>query len=460
MDQLAAESVRFANAFAQGTWTRPSAGSLWTGCYPAVHGAYSMERGLRPGLATMAARLRHRGYRTAAFVSIGQLSRAAGFGEGFDWYEELWRTAHKKDSVDASTSHADLVSDAEVIAAAEKWLDARDSAKPCFVLLWTMGTHVPYQLPPSNRRKFALDDAMTERLSSLKGLWGIRSEQEFHCLHAMYDEAIRASDAVLGEFVQYLRDQGLYDDTLLLVLGDHGEVFNEHSRSDHLRHAWVFRWARRLPVLGSLLSRYRVINRWSMAGHLDVLPYDEVLRVPLILTLSGRGWEGRVPEDAVQIVDLLPTIMDLLDDQRPTEGVQGQSLVPVVQGVNGAPRAAYSDSQRNSSAPRFVSVRDRGWKLVQIEPGASYVETGRRPGLQERAYRALERRWSPDSVLFRLGDEGHDRSQEAPQLKAELAGSLDKWRLGNLSLAEGLSERTAHEDQEVLVRLRALGYLD
>ena len=91
ISQLAMEGVIFDKAFSQATWTRPSAGSMLTGCYPTVHGAVTMQDCLSNKVPTLPSLLQNIGYGTAGFFANAQVSSFVGFNRGFEFYVDLFK---------------------------------------------------------------------------------------------------------------------------------------------------------------------------------------------------------------------------------------------------------------------------------------------------------------------------------------------------------------------------------
>jgi arylsulfatase A-like enzyme len=458
LDRLVSEGVLFSTAFAQGTWTRPSAGSLMTGCYPEVHGAINMQRALRPAVTTLAQALSALGYRTGAVVSIVQLAKELGFAAGFDRYVELWDTGGPRSKVGASTAASAAVSDRRACGAARRWLESLEPDRPFFLMIWAAGTHIPYHLPPVSERLFVKEEGDAHGLETIGDLWRVDSERELELLVDQYDEAIHESDSALGTLLDWLRQQDRVEDCLIAVLADHGEVFNEHGRGDHWRHKRWLDVLRRVPGLAEWLRRYRLVNRWGLAGHLDLLPYDELLRIPLVMRLPRGEYAGTTVGDQVRVVDVAPTVLDALGHPQGLAGAQGCSFMPQIRGAAAKPAPVYSDSQRSAWAPRYQSCRTEGWKLIRtLWPEADAREG---PGWRETAYRCLERWQSPSIVLFRTGDEHLDVASSNPAVVAELTTLIEEWHAGNAARSEGMDEGTFALDEVVEERLRALGYLD
>jgi arylsulfatase A-like enzyme len=229
LDRLATESVVYTRAIATSSWTLPSHASLFTGKLPTGHGArFDSEGSLVLGKSvrgpmdltefrafpiseqevTLAERLRQGGYATGGVVGGPWLKRVFGLARGFEFYAD--------DGIDTlAGARGDRVTDAAL-----RFLeDVGD--RPFFLFVNYYDPHGPYAAPL--RHRLAIDwrllfsgDAPPPELVSLA-----------------YDAEIHFADAELGRLLGRLRALGLYDDTLVVVTADHGELLGEHGRFHH-----------------------------------------------------------------------------------------------------------------------------------------------------------------------------------------------------------------------------------
>ena len=260
LDELAHRGVRFASVESAAPLTGPSHATILTGQYPPRHGVReNVSFLLEPGQTTLATRLRRRGYHTGAFVGAYPVAAGFGFGQGFDHFSE---GLHANPGIGQGAERpANEVADAAV-----DWL--RAAAPPFFAWVHFYDPHAPYAPPPPFRERFA---------------------------DRPYDGEIAFTDEQLGRVVGALREAGHAEDTLVLVLADHGEGLREHEE----------------------------------AGH-GILIYESTLRVPLIV--SGPGVpRGLVVNDAVGTVDVVPTLLALLGLEAPAD-LPGRSLRPALLG--------------------------------------------------------------------------------------------------------------------------------
>ncbi len=252
LNALAARGIRFEDAVASVPLTLPSHASILTGNYPPTHGVRDngIHR-LTPGHTTLAERLQEEGYTTAAFVASFVLDRRYGTDQGFDVYDDIINTG------DPDSSHWQSRPERRgdrVVDSAMGWLEENErtgEGRPFFLWLHLYDPHEPYDPPQPFKSRYAGNG---------------------------YDGEVAFTDQQVGRLVDRLRSLELLDDTLLVVVGDHGEGLGEHGEQTHGR-----------------------------------LIYETTMRVPLIFHAPSVLPEGRVVDDrVVATVDIAPTLMDLL----------------------------------------------------------------------------------------------------------------------------------------------------
>lgn len=341
LDAFARDAIRFDQAFANASWTRPSFASMLTGRYAASHGVMAKPDALPRDLTTLPEVLREAGYATAGFVTNYNVAPYFAFDQGFDTYrylepdfvlgaddtasklvlaQVLRRVVEKaraaRGVVEPGTAYQDAaVVNREVLA----WLDdgaPEPGDRPWFLFVAYMDPHDPYFAHPYDGTGVGRaatphpDPADADRLRHL------------------YDGEITFWDARFGELVEALRQRELYDDLTIVVTSDHGEEFHEHGGFWH----------------GTTL-------------------YDEQVRVPLFLKLPGNRRGGTAVRHWVQSIDLMPSLLAELDLPVP-EGVQGGQLFQGTERV-------YAEESHEGNVLEAVRER-RGtdeWKLITANPG-------------------------------------------------------------------------------------------
>lgn len=272
IDAFAAQATVFARAWSQSGWTKSSVASMLTGLPPLAHGVLERMDALPDALRTLPEMLHEAGYETLGVSTNPAISAEAGFARGFDRFVQLFDPA----ALPFVARPAEDVNQ-ELF----RWLDARDRGRPFFAYLHAMDVHEPYQPPAEDRRRFAAQaDAALCRpgpqdvaaaLATRPGLTrsGLGSNFE-----ALYDAQIAHADRQFGLLLRRLRELGLYDRTLIVLVADHGEEFLDHGNFAH--------------------------------GH---SLYQEILHVPLVVRWPEGRYAGRRVESPAQHLDLLPTIL-------------------------------------------------------------------------------------------------------------------------------------------------------
>ncbi len=322
IDRFAETAVLFDNAQAQSPWTRSSVASVMTGLLPQVHGANDDDDALAAEIVTLAELLRAAGYRTVAVTGNGNAARGAGFAQGFDVFDHRPRREGEE-----------LPRSSELNTRTFPFLEQQGAERPFFLLVHTIDPHAPYDPPQPFRSRFAatVDDpelGSVERMVSLGRYRDAVPGELIDQLVALYDAEIAANDHSFGALVAELRKHGLYDNSLIILLSDHGEEFYDHG-------GWVH---------GKTL-------------------HAEMLDTPLIVKLPGMT-AGRRAAEIAQHVDLLPTIADTLGLAVP-DGVHGRSLLPILRGAasaDGSDRALAHLDLRGRLSTSFIDGR---WKIIQ-----------------------------------------------------------------------------------------------
>jgi arylsulfatase A-like enzyme len=310
--QLAAQGVRFDEAFATAPWTLPSHGSFFTGRWPHELTA-DWRVPLDQTYPTLAEYLSAYGYDTAGFVAnLDYCSRETGLGRGFAHYEdypiEPWDIVTRYVGIG---SRIDLLTPASVINRLLKhyWSDnydviprskehAKDAAKidrsflawlswqrtrhrPFFAFLNYNDAHSPYEVPDRSTPGFGLRPISYADRLTLKS-WDTLDKMKVSMAHVqmakdVYDDSIYYLDRQLGLLMDELRARGVLDDTLVVVASDHGEHLGDHLLFFH----------------GCSL-------------------YRQVVGVPLVIVAKKGVPSGRLVAEPVSLRDLPATIVDLL----------------------------------------------------------------------------------------------------------------------------------------------------
>ena len=331
IDRLAGESTRFAFAIAPSSWTVWSVHALFTAHHPDVifggHAAALHTRGvaLQPGrfgtgaaplrYATLAEVLRDRGYGTHAITSNPWLGNFPDNAQGYDWYDDA---ASKLNAECACTApHVTRTAIARVA-------QIKDQDAPFFLFVQYMDPHAPYE----QHAEFVFADSPRDlqKGAALPAAVTDAQRRERQQLLRRYNSEIAYTDHAVGELLDNLRHQGLYDDALIVFFSDHGEEFREHGDLEHLTTV-----------------------------------YQEVIQVPLLIKWP-RQQEGTVVPGAFALLDLYPSLVAHLGFAAPP-GLQGQAW-PLAQLLR-ADRPVFS-----ATSTTMRCVIDGQWKYIRQEQPA------------------------------------------------------------------------------------------
>lgn len=365
LDRLCAEGVRFDAAFTPIPSTFPSHAALMTGRYPQSVGVHDNAVYFMPAEpATLAETLRERGYATGAFVSAFVLDKQFRLDQGFEVYDDRvdrplmandlskipagMDPARKKWEATIATAYQRR-GDATVKAAGE-WLGGL-GARPFFLWVHLFDAHQPYQPPPPHERDYdpdyrgAMDGDQRPFFAARRK--GTLQPGDFDHMVALYDGELSWLDDCVGQLLDAVSGVGRMDETLVVVVGDHGEGLEEHHQ--------VFEHNSEL--------------------------YDEAVHVPLIVRRPGAAAHGEKVAALVRTIDLAPTISEWLG--LPADGgAQGRSLLGFTE-ADAAKRAAAESPddgdgagsgeillealrarQINPVAESLIGLRDKKWKVI------------------------------------------------------------------------------------------------
>jgi arylsulfatase A-like enzyme/thioredoxin-like negative regulator of GroEL len=365
IDALANSGVLFEKASAQAPLTLPSHASMFTGTNPNVH--HVRDTGgfvLQPSTVTMATILRKHGWNTAAFVSAVVLKRAFGFNQGFSVYD---------DRMPGGSGGEGAMRNAGItVDHALAWLNAQpaQSTKPFFVWLHFYDAHQPYVPPPAEFQRQYPGDT--------------------------YDAEIAYMDQQLGRFVNAVKKKSPAQNTLFVVLSDHGEGLGQHGEYQH-----------------------------------GIFLYDSTVRIAWVMAGPGVPAGVRVSQQA-RTIDLLPTVLDLLGGKA-SPAVQGTSLVPAFTGKPVATEYSYEETMY----PKFIM----NWAPLR--------------GIHTDDWMYVR---APKPELYDLKNdpaELHNVIDAHPKEYRELDKQL-KLLIGNNGMEKVVSQQM---DPQTMERLRSLGYL-
>jgi arylsulfatase A-like enzyme len=430
--QFAGEGVLFSNNNTQATWTKVATPSMLTSLYPSTHGVFDFNDRLPAAATTLAEVYRAAGYATIGFASNLFTGQFTNLHQG---YEEQHEDLSLPNQGSSKTAR-------EYVDRLASWLETHRDV-PFFAFLHVYDPHDPFEpgrpydtmwADPAKREAHHRDlEAVRKVISDpLLKLFGMPTRAELvkagldadaYVNHDVdwYDGSIRGLDTEMGRLFERLKALGLEDRTLVVFTADHGEEFLDHGRTFHGQSV-----------------------------------YGELTQVPLMMRWPGILPAGRVVNDVVQTIDVMPTLLAISGLAAPPE-VQGQSLVPLIRpnespaGSAWRPRPAISEkaitNPAEGAAPaphdtEAFAIVDGVWKLIH--------HTARPNG-------------GPEFELFDVAKDPlnlNDVAAGNPEVVQRLAKLVAGWRqMARAARLKPDTEATKGLTQEQLQRLRSLGYI-
>lgn len=418
--QIAQDGVTFTQAICQAPFTPASHASILTGLNPYNHGIRAMiGYKLSDCARTLAEELKEHGYRTAAFVGSHALKSEYGLNRGFDVYDESfenraknWILGYRRPAWESTDR-------------ALAWLNQHKQDN-FFLFLHYFDAHdaVGANLNHDGSEKAFLRRGEIAQVSkaflrpiyerSRKPLLPIRRLWESIANRKVYGRRfhlskVRELDAQIARILKFLSEEGLYGETLIVIMADHGDSFGERGEFNHREYL-----------------------------------YDTTLRIPLIIK-GLRNLSGKILPQLVRSIDVYPTVLEMLGvQQRSGEDhpVDGVSLVRLMKGYPQGDLDAYSETRHEVSAcdlrnwrSHLVSLRTGEWKLIinRLNGLKELYDLKRDPGEYENV-------WVEHQDIAR-------------QLEEELQGMLDDADMQQES-------QMSHEELGIIEeRLRGFGYL-
>ncbi len=377
LDAFAEKCFVFEGAQSCAPWTGPSLISIMTSLYPDVHGVSSNvdPATLPQDVDTLAELLSRRGYRTGAFTEGGFAGGTYGLEQGFDLYKS--NGGAKQIEVADGASKGRLESN---LAQLLGWLEEGSPDEPFFGFFQTYEIHTPYEAPEEYVQLYEQDyDGQQEHADCVAAIEKWNADQQLtkeqlillqrhmlHCNYAgmpalthtgelleyskiigapltshemsmdphlmpwaknVYDAEIDYTDKVLQRLWDALEDSGQLENTIIVIVSDHGEGLGDHGKLGHGQNL-----------------------------------YEELLNVVLMVHVPLDGFEPRRLPYRARTVDIMPTVLELLDVASGKSPIQGQSLVDILQ--DGPREAPASFSHVSAWGTDAHSILENDWRLI------------------------------------------------------------------------------------------------
>ncbi len=336
LDKFSKTAFLFKNAVSPSSWTLPVFMSWFTSLYPSQHkivnkySTYTDEvqtlsnlSELSPSVITLAHVLKKNGYSTCGFTGGAGVSGTFGYNLGFDIYNDQ-----------AIFGGFDLV-----MPMALDWLKNHGHRK-FFLFIQGYDVHGRYPLPDNYENKFNSPRYSGKYKGTVEEYWELRNlsidkgkldmtTEDVKSWESIYDAKIYEADRKFSRFIESLEKLGLTDKTIIFISSGSGNEYYEHKRFDH---------------------------GFSL--------YEELIRVPLIIKIPGK--RGRLVDEQVRTIDIMPTVFDLLDieyDGTVANQMQGVSLTPLMRGEELILDAFSETDYLLQAFKRSLRTPD-GWKYI------------------------------------------------------------------------------------------------
>jgi arylsulfatase A-like enzyme len=424
IDALAAESVVFRRAFAAGIPTMPSFTTLYTGLHPYRHGivSHSGTRRLSERIQMIPQLAKKRGYLTVGCdnLAVQGEGRGSWFARGYDQYSGYLYKPFSDQSAQLTDRALGFLDE----HAEQRERDG--NAPPLFLFMHYWDPHSPYgPQPPYDTMHWTpgsgpvdmadVRSVHPEYYDAFIGSFNLAHPEDFAYIVAQYDGEITKVDQEVRRLVGGLKERGYWDDTLILLLSDHGECFGE----------------------GNFFFDHHGL-------------YDATTRIAMMMRVPGIA-AGSI-NALVSHEDVLPTVIDIAGVAPPPYELTGVSMAPLLRGTATATRDRVVSVE--SSRQASLSLRTERWKLihpiVEDSKGRPFPDFYGRPR-------------SPEPLLFDLAadpSERKDVSGDYPDQLASMSAELEEWRAEMLRITgepDPIQEQGLSLDYKRFMQ-RILGY--
>ena len=415
MNELSKQGVRFSNAYAPIAVTGPSHAAMMTGNGPWTTGMLLNGMAIPDDESLLAEMFESRKYRTGAFVSAYVLESGLGFGDHFDVFDDvfhslkgwehsgpgrLWSMVERRLSPHAVLER----SGADTVDAALKWMESGEEGS-FFAWVHLFDPHGPYSPPSPWDTAYYSGDPRDPSHTSMANTKGIADYlkpsldgiTDADWVSAQYAGEVSSVDEQIGRLLEWLDNAQLADNTLVIVVGDHGESLGEND-------VW-----------------------FNHGGDLD----ESAIRVPMIMRYPGRIKPGMVVDAPVGVIDVAPTVRAFFGEE-PTE-VDGRPLLPLLDGeelLRPGIRSICYDRVVNQKERAMGNIERPTYLLSKVWSQRGWVQVG--------------------SHMSRGAIQRGAASQEAAELTVSTLRAI----------GSGVHQTVDARDQETLDRLKRLGYVE
>ncbi len=399
-DAVAAEGVVFEQNIAPGTWSLPCYASMMTGLHVHTHRADADHEYVRRCFPTLAEVLGDAGYQTCGIMTNAWGAGVVGLDRGFEVYVDrgFGEEAARVRGWDQMPTFEAAGGSELTIQQCEAWLDQRDKQRPFLLFTIFSEPHAIYQPPKHYQDQFMIEGVTEEEIESVKARQNVTltvaekikfTEKEWRILFALNDAEVRRCDENFGRVINALKQRGLYDQTVIILVSDHGDVMGD-------RPPW-----------------------WGHIGGIC----DSLIHVPLVIRWPEAFAPGSRVSGITQTQDIFATACEIAGTTVP-EPARGQSR-SLIAAADGEGLRQYALSEANKPVQLFERI------LRQV-PDFDV----RRYNRSLKAWRSTEWKyiWSSDGndELYHIASDPAERNnlaQEKPDKVAEMRAGLEEFLL-------------------------------
>jgi arylsulfatase A-like enzyme len=402
--KLADNGSIFDSAYAPTPTTAPSHATMFTSLYPITHQFKKNGAKLSKDYTTLAEYLNASGYHTAAVMGSFVLNSKFGFAQGFEFFDDKFEfstaTCRREEwggiQVDEGFDQRANITSQKAIDFLQKY---REKDRPFFLFVHYFDPHSPYVPPEPFNSKFAPQKNQPTPLDKFS---------------TQYDGEVAFVDYEIGNIIKTLEYLGRKDDTLIIVTSDHGEGLGQH---DNLVHT--------------------------------VNIYEEAVRVPLIFHWPKHILRDRIINAPVELVDLMPTIFDLIGITDDKFSFQGQSLS----------NALCNGSKLDLDRPVYLHrPYFKGLYLPLLYNKKIWLK-GEKFAIKINNWKYIEAEEENTKELFDLNADSLELKNiysSFPEKAAEFKTRLEKWKK---EYGSQIAEQNIISDEDRM-RLETLGYVN
>lgn len=399
IEKIAKRGTKYTQAISVAPWTLPSHASLFSGQYPSSHRTYNQSYNFTPSTPTLSELLADAGYQTVGISNNAWISSEFNFDRGFNEFysskkplpggvdftdlvtyestlervKELASRITLRNSVPSvlNAFYAKFIDDLYDNGAfmtnlrAKNWIKNRDKNRPFFMFINYLEPHLKYDPPTRYKKEFMNNTTIRSASRVNQDAWSYivgkteMTEDAFDILKRLYKAEIAYLDSRLENLFQFLSDQNILDNTLVIVTGDHGENIGEHELMDH---------------------------QYSL--------HETLVHVPLVMRLPGVIPEGKSKSCLVELRDIYPSVLDILDLDIPSNKSISHNIIPrevksaagkgrahaVMQYLHPQPdieslaqRTNIPKSELEKFDQSLISIRTKKWKYIEGSSGKQWL---------------------------------------------------------------------------------------